>query len=123
MSTKESTKQSKLVNISNLVTTLLWVLLEIAIKAALIMFLWNGFIAAHFTLPAVGFGHAYAIVILVAVLFGNLDGHSKLHTQHLFDLKYLINQLIINQYNQNVKIMSLLDNQSERKNGDQSIDS
>lgn len=96
------------VMISTFVHDLMWRIVEIAIKAALIMFFWNGFVATIFPLPTLAFGNAFAIVALVAVLFSNLNGYSKFQTRHLFDLKSLVYQLIVNQHTQNTTIMSLL---------------
>lgn len=94
--------------ISTFVNDLLWRVVQCAIKAALVMFFWNGLIAPLFPLPAFAFGNAFALVAIVAVLFSNLNGYSKFQTRHLFDLKSLVYQLIVNQHTQNTIIMSLL---------------
>jgi hypothetical protein len=91
----------------------MWRVVETGIKAALIMFLWNGFVATIFLLPTLAFGNAFAIVALVAILFSNLNEYSKFQTYHLFDLKTLISQLIINQHAQNISIISLLTRQTK----------
>lgn len=101
------------VMIRTFVHDLMWRVVETGIKAALIMFLWNGFVATIFLLPTLAFGNAFAIVALVAILFSNLNEYSKFQTYHLFDLKTLISQLIINQHAQNISIISLLTRQTK----------
>lgn len=96
------------VMISTFIHDLMWRVVEIAIKAGIVMFFWNGFVANVFPLPELAFGNAFALVVIVSVLFGNLNGYSKFQTRHLFDLKSLVYQLIVNQHVQNTTIMNLL---------------
>ena len=107
--------------ISTFVHDLMWRIVEIALKAALIMFFWNGFVATIFPFPAFAFGNAFAIVALVAVLFSNLNGYSKFQTRHLFDLKSLVYQLIVNQHTQNTTIMSLLSRPADQSGENEKI--
>lgn len=104
------------VAISTFITDLIWRIVECALKAAVVMFFWNGFISSLFPLPALAFGNAFGIVVLVAVLFSNLNGYSKFQTRHLFDLKSLVYQLIVNQHTQNTTIMNLLSRSENQSN-------
>lgn len=114
--------QPEYIQISHIVSGVLWRILEFALKAAVVMFLWNSFLSSVLVMPSVEFGNAFAIVVLVSVLFSNLNGHSKYHTQHLFHLKHLVHQLVINQHNQNLSIMSLLSKKSEDKDDNKGVD-
>lgn len=110
--------------ISTFINDLMWRVVECAIKAALVMFFWNGLIAPLFPLPALAFGNAFALVVIVAVLFSNLNGYSKFQTRHLFDLKSLVYQLIVNQHTQNTQnttIMSLLSRPADQSGENEKI--
>ncbi len=94
--------------IGTYINDLLWRIIGIAIRAIVLLFFWNGFIASLFPLPTLEFGNAFGMVVIVMVLFSNLNGYSKFQTRHLFDLKSLVYQLIVNQHTQNTIIMGLL---------------
>lgn len=105
-----------LATISVVLQDTLWRIVGFAIKAVLLLFLWNGFVSSIFTLPQLAFGNAFAIVAIITVLFSNLNGHSKFQTRHLFDLKSLVYQLIVNQHSQNTAIMGLLSRSETQSN-------
>lgn len=103
------------------INDLMWRIVEYAFKAAILLFFWNGFIASVFPIPALAFGNAFGIVVIVAVLFSNLNGYSKFQTRHLFDLKTMLYQLIVNQHTQNTTIMSLLSRPAHQSDENEKI--
>lgn len=83
-----------------------WYLLAITLKAIPVWLLWNYLLTSVFNgLHDINFGHAFGIVMFVNILFSNLNGYSKYQTRHLYDLKSLLFQLILNQHNQNKAIL------------------
>lgn len=94
--------------LSVLVSDLGWFVLQLAGRALLVYFGWNLLATSTFSVPQLTFGHAFVLVVVIKVLFSNLDGHSKYQTRHLYDLNNNIKSLIINQAYQNNSILKLL---------------
>lgn len=118
---QQKTPHQFVVMFGTALTDCMWQVIEFAIKAGLIMLFWNGFLASALSLPALAFGTAFALVAVVTILFSNLNGHSKFHTRHLFDLKNLVYQLVVNQHTQNNTIMSLLSRSSNQSTENENI--
>ena len=102
-------KQQVRSDVSRLTKDLGWWILRIALKAALILFLANFWLLPYFGLPTIEFGHAFALVAIVSLLFSNLDGYSKFSNSYLFEIRQILNQLHINQFYQNQNIADKLD--------------
>lgn len=87
---------------------LAWAILQIALRSLAVWFVWNLLVPNLFNLPIIDFGQAFILVVLVKLLFSNLNGYSKYQTKHLYDLNKRIDSFIMNQAYQNNSILFVL---------------
>lgn len=78
----------------------MWFTLKVAAKALIILFIWNGWLAPVWSLNPFEFGHAFGLTLMITVLFSNLNSHTKFQTRHLFDIRSIMYQLLVNQFTQ-----------------------
>lgn len=103
------TNQALAVDFNRVTKEIFWAIARIAIKAVLIVYLANHWLLPYLGFPPIEFGHAFALVATIWILFANLDGYSKFNNAHLFEIRQILNQLHINQFYQNKSIGEKLD--------------
>ncbi len=92
-----------------LLTVTAWFTIKFAIKAYVIMLLYNLVVPVLFTnAPILLYGHAFAITALITILLSDLDSYTKANNQILININNTLWQLITNQIKQNNGMLSYL---------------
>jgi predicted ABC-type exoprotein transport system permease subunit len=83
--------------------------LSFAVRAFVVMALWNMVIPLLFTgIPTLAYGHAFVLTLLVATLLGTLNPSFQMQTQELKEIRSLLFKLTSNQIVQNNSILLML---------------